>query len=233
MTAAWTSRIAVFDLETTGVDPHEARIVTAFIGILNGAGEVIEQWSWLANPGVEIPAAASAIHGVTTERAIAEGVPAAGVVTAIVSTLRDLLQQGIPVCAYNAAYDFSVLSRESARHSIEKLDPAVPVIDPLVIDKALDRYRRGKRTLEVSCATYGVTLEGAHDAAADAIAAGRLAQAIAAKFSKELDISLAELHAQQERWATQQAESFADWMRTTKDHTFQPELGWPVREIHQ
>jgi DNA polymerase-3 subunit epsilon len=39
-----------------------------------------------------------------------------------------------------------------------------------------ERYRKGKRTLEVVAAHYAVTLTGAHDAAADAIAAGRVAQ---------------------------------------------------------
>ena len=57
--------------------------------------------------------------------------------------------------------------------------PRAPVIDPLVIDKAVDRYRKGKRTLEAAAAFYGVPLDDAHDAGADAIAAGRVAQAIA------------------------------------------------------
>lgn len=61
--------LAVFDLETTGVDVTSARIVTAFVGVLSVDGTLISSRSWLADPGVEIPAGAAAIHGITTERA--------------------------------------------------------------------------------------------------------------------------------------------------------------------
>ena len=48
---AWTSRVAVFDLETTGVDTSTARIVTAFLGVLDEHGELVEQHAWPADPG--------------------------------------------------------------------------------------------------------------------------------------------------------------------------------------
>ena len=51
----WMERVAVFDLETTGVDPREARIVTAFIGLIDADGELERGTDWLADPGVEIP----------------------------------------------------------------------------------------------------------------------------------------------------------------------------------
>ena len=50
-----------------------------------------------------------------------------------------------------------------------------PVFDPLVIDRAKDRYRKGKRNLGALCELYGVKLDNAHDATADATAAARLA----------------------------------------------------------
>ena len=74
---------------------------------------------------------------------------------------------GIPVVAYNAPYDFSLLKYEALRHGIEPIIAPAPVIDPLVLDKAHDRYRKGKRTLEVVAAHYAVSLVGAHDAAAE------------------------------------------------------------------
>ena len=67
--ARWADTLAVFDLETTGIDVDTCRIVTAHVGVIGTDGEVLEQREWLVDPGVEIPTAASLIHGVTTERA--------------------------------------------------------------------------------------------------------------------------------------------------------------------
>lgn len=103
------------------------------------------------------------------------------------------------------------------------------MIDPLVIDKAVDRYRKGKRTLEAACAHYGVTLDGAHDASVDAIGAGHVARAIIERYSAELPATLTELHAQQVLWHQQQADSFESWMRASKDQNFTADRGWPIR----
>jgi DNA polymerase-3 subunit epsilon len=229
VTQSWFSTLGVFDLETTGVDIETARIVSAHVGVLNADGELIERHDWLANPGIEIPAGASAIHGISTERARAEGQPAAVVVAEIVHTLRELLARGIPVTIYNAAYDLSLLNREALRYGIEPLQEPAPIIDPLVLDKAVDKYRKGKRTLEAAALYYGVALTEAHDAAADAIAAGRVAQAMARKHVAALDIELALLHSQQINWCADQASSFQDYMRRTKDPTFTTSGSWPVR----
>ena len=50
-----------------------------------------------------------------------------------------------------------------------------PVYDPLVIDRAKDRYRKGKRNLTAMCDHYGVRIDNAHEATADATAAARVA----------------------------------------------------------
>jgi DNA polymerase III epsilon subunit-like protein len=77
-------RLGVFDLETTGLDVTQSRIVTAFVGVLDATGAVIESHEWVADPGIEIPEAAARVHGYTTERARAEGRSAADVVPEIV-----------------------------------------------------------------------------------------------------------------------------------------------------
>ena len=106
-----------------------------------------------------------------------------------------------------------------------------PVIDPLVVDKRLDRYRRGKRTLDVVAARYGVTLDGAHDASADAIAAGRVAQALAERYSDQLPETCDELHAKQIGWARSQAESLTEYfVRIGRiDPTDPVDGSWPIR----
>src|ERR1043165_3222838 len=81
--AGWaTGDLVGFDLETTGTDPFEDRIVTAAIV---GPGRM--RRTWLVNPGVPIPPGASAVHGVTDERAQAEGRPSVEVLPEIVAAL--------------------------------------------------------------------------------------------------------------------------------------------------
>ena len=59
----------MFDLETTGVDVTTDRIVTAHVGLLGPDGVALRSQSWLADPGVEIPEGATAVHGITTAHA--------------------------------------------------------------------------------------------------------------------------------------------------------------------
>ncbi len=225
----WLTRVGVFDLETTGVDVQADRIVTAHVGVLDPRGREIAARDWLADPGIPIPDGATAVHGITTERARAEGRPAAEVVSEVAHALRALFRQGVPVVAYNASYDFSLLAAECRRHGIDPIDVPSPVIDPLVIDKAYDRYRPGKRTLEIVAAHYAVPLDGAHDASADAVAAGRVAQALAREFA--LPATADELHTRQIAWARAQAASLTEYF--VKIGRIEPEEHldgtWPVR----
>lgn len=225
----WADTVGVFDLETTGVDVTTDRIVTAHVGLLGPDGIPLEARSWLADPGVEIPEGAAAIHGISTAHARAHGRPAAEVVAEVVAALRAVLEAGIPVVAYNAPYDFSLLKYEALRHGIVPIEAPTPVIDPLVLDKAHDRYRKGKRTLEVVAAHYSVALTGAHDAAADAIAAGRVAQALAGRFALPADVQ--ELHTQQIGWARDQADSLTEYfIRVGRlDPSDRLDGAWPIR----
>ncbi|MBN9607028.1 MAG: NUDIX domain-containing protein [Actinomycetales bacterium] len=226
----WDGRLAVFDLETTGVDVDRARIVSACVAVLEGSGEVVARWDWLADPEVEIPEGAAAVHGITTEYARANGRSIRQVVAEIAQTLRVLAAQGTPLVVYNAPYDLSLLDRECRRHGVAPLERVGPVVDPLVLDKAVDRYRKGKRTLEVTAELYGVDLTDAHDAGSDAIAAGRVAQAIIARYPDELDVPPHDLHGRQELWYAEQAESFESYIREKKgDAAFVADREWPVR----
>lgn len=227
--SVWWDRLGVFDLETTGIDVETSRIVSAYVGVIDAEGTPAGV-SWLADPGVDIPVQASAVHGITTARAQAEGRPAAEVIAEIIAVLRSLLTRGIPITIYNAAYDLTLLNREAVRHGIEPLESPAPIIDPLVIDRAMDRYRKGKRTLEIAASLYGVELMDAHDATADAVAAGRLAQAIGRKYSAELGDDLEALHARQAEWSEQSAASFQEYRRRT-DPDFVSSGAWPERLV--
>ena len=228
-TATWASTLAVFDLETTGIDVETTRIVTATLAVLDANGAVVARTDWLVDPGIEIPDGAAEIHGITTEHARIYGRVAGEAIAEIVDAVRAQLADGIPLVAYNAAYDLTVLHREALRHGIPALVEPGPVIDPLVIDKAVDRYRKGKRTLTAAAEHYGVVLDNAHDSGADAIAAGHVAQAIAHRYPHALALTAQELHDRQVDWSIEHAESFQDYMRRTHDPSFTTSGTWPVR----
>jgi DNA polymerase-3 subunit epsilon len=179
VTAWWQGRMCAFDVETTGVDVETARIVTAAV-VLVGGGVVPEPMTLLIDPGVEIPAEATAIHGISTEKARADGLPAANALMGLRAVLEVAIDAGYPIVSFNARFDLTVLDRELRRHGLAPLSPA-RVVDPLLLDKHLDRYRKGSRKLDAICAHRGAVLDGAHEAASDAIAAARLAWVIAAK----------------------------------------------------
>ncbi|MGY0019456.1 3'-5' exonuclease [Streptomyces sp. cg35] len=233
----WHRELLVgFDLETTGTDPREARIVTgAVIEVRDGA--VLGRRQWLADPGVPIPDEAVAVHGISTERAAAEGEPADRVADAIAEVLVGYWRTGAPVVAYNAAFDLTLLSAELARHGLPSLrdrlggaEPA-PVIDPYTIDRTVDRYRRGKRNLEAVCTEYGVTLDAAHDASADALAAALLAHAIGDRHAKVAALGPAELHRRQVEWYAEWAADFQSFLRKKGDADAVVDPTWPMRDL--
>lgn len=213
-----------FDLETTGPDPETALIVTACV-VVDVPGAAPVAMDWLVNPGVDIPADATAVHGITTEHAREHGQPARAAVSRILEVLRS---QASPLVAFNAAYDFTVMDREARRHGFGPLDPDV-VVDPYVLDKQLDRYRRGKRTLTVMCEHYGVELTDAHNAGADALAAVGLVRAMGRRAAFP---ATEVLHASQVGWRADQCASLADYFaRQGKPQVVRGE--WPVLPVLQ
>jgi DNA polymerase III subunit epsilon len=222
-----TGLLGSYDCETTGTDPFEARLVSA--AFVTSAGERHE---FLVDPGVEIPAEAAAVHGISTERARAEGVAPEVGLEEIASLLAAHLSAGAPLVVFNAPYDLTLLEAELTRHELKPLRdrvPAIaPVIDPLVIDRALDRYRKGSRTLEAQCGHYGVTIENAHDACADAVAALEVARVQAARFPELAQASLSDLQTRQASWKAAAEQSFAAY-KARVGEPFVAEPGWPLR----
>lgn len=219
--------LASFDLETTGLDVETDRIVTAAILDIRAqrgahAADDTARWGfvdrhgWVANPGIDIPAEAAAVHGYTTERARIEGWDAERVVKGIGIVLAERIRGGVPIVVMNAPYDLTMLDRELQRHGLpplaEQAGREPHVIDPLVLDKKADQYRRGKRNLTALCEAYGVTIKGAHQAAVDALAAAKLAVKIA-QCHQSIRMSAADLHAGQREWAAEQADSFRAYLK--------------------
>ncbi len=226
---AFGKRIAVFDTETTGLDLKTARIVTATVVELDESGSVVvDREEWLADPGIEIPDVAANVHGITTAIAREKGRDYREVVAEILEVLRDCFARGIPVVAYNAPYDFTILYHQAIELGLEPIADPMPVIDPLVIDKQLDKFRKGQRRLEVTADFYQVRLEDAHNSKADAIAAGRVGQAVLAKFAAKLPDNIVDLHNAQAIWADEQEKSFTEYLVKIGKNA-KPSFGWPLK----
>ncbi|MPY72574.1 MAG: 3'-5' exonuclease, partial [Alphaproteobacteria bacterium] len=146
----------------------------------------------------------------------------------IARSLGGAWNEGLPVIAYNACFDLTVLDREMRRHGFAPLTPGA-VVDPLVIDRQVDRYRRGKRTLEAACARYDARLDGAHDAGADAIAAARVAWRLAKRYPDIAGMTLDELHRAQVEWKREQSDSLREYWREIGDpRAGEVDGSWPV-----
>lgn len=242
MTGWGTQRALVFDTETTDVQTTEDRIVTACASIVE-VGESVFRRNWLIAVDVDIPEAASAVHGITTEHAREHGVPAATAIPGIATSIRYALHNGLVVAGHNAVFDLSILDAELRRWAGMSLEefcekPIGPVLDSLCIDKGIDRYRKGSRKLVDTCALFGVPLgEDAHDADADVDATGRLLYRMWLRSQLPTDelhrlyadrkypdrivrdwqalgrMTADELHSKQAEWYQAQSESFAQYLR--------------------
>ncbi|MFE4329704.1 exonuclease domain-containing protein [Streptomyces sp. NPDC056831] len=226
------SPFAGFDLETTGVDPETSRIVTGSV-VRYGGGRPTAARSWVVDPGVDIPAEATAVHGWTSEAVRSAGRPAAEAVEEITAALAEEAERGRPIVAMNAQFDLTLLDREARRHGVTPLfDRAVPrVIDPRVLDKKVDRFRRGTRTLSDLCRHYVVTLDAAHSSDADAVAACAVAWKIANRHRWLTRLELSDLHEQQVHWAREQAEGLREHFARTdgkQELAASVRLDWPL-----
>ncbi len=169
---AWVNGTMLgFDLETTGTDPlSDVPVSVAFVGAVGGS--VGGERYFIVDPGREVPAGAAAIHGITTERARAEGMPLEEAARTISGELQSAAASATLVVAMNAAFDLTMAEAICIAAGVPAPSTMdLLVADILVIDREYDRYRSGKRTLTALCEHYGVELGEAHNASGDAQAA--------------------------------------------------------------
>lgn len=155
---------AWIDTETTGVRPGKDRCVQIAVVRFEGRAPVGMAEDFI-NPGIAIPAAATAIHGITDHAVKDAPTIEAFMARADVQALLD----GAQPAAYNAPFD---------RHFVPPFgeDWTWPWLDALSLVRKIDRFAKGagRHKLEASCKRHGIELSGAHDAGADARAAGQL-----------------------------------------------------------
>ena len=178
--------LAALDLEATGVDTRTARIIEVGLFRFEADGSSRPLVDRLVDPGVPVPEKVTELTGISAGDLAADGGTPVDVLTEALAAIMELVDEGVPIVLYNANYDWPLLTNELDRHGLKSLPDVPPtiLIDPLVLDRHVDRYRKGKRTLSTVTGHYGVRLDGAHRAAADAAATVGVARAIAERYPK-------------------------------------------------
>lgn len=220
------------DLETTGLDVANDRIVSAALWHVDPLVGAATMARWLVDPGIDIPPQASRIHGITTAQVRARGGVSVRALEDLAVTLRGRVDEQCPVIIYNAPYDLSLLHNELVRHRLGLLNVApLRVIDPLVLDLKMDPQRPGSRRLSNVCAHYGVELreDQAHEAGADARAAAELALRIHERYPCLDEMSLEELHQAQVAWRAEQAAERQERLRRKGEIDAEVDGSWPLR----
>ena len=241
-TRSWHARTLVgLDLETTGTDPTAARVVSAALVHVDTAGRVLPAGrQWLVDPGIEIPDEAQAVHGITTERARAQGWPPLIAIWEVLDEVARVQAAGMPLVVYNAPYDLTVLQAEAARYGLPLpggwlSGPDGPglVVDPLVIDRFADPGRDGPRTLQATAEAYGVTATDPHSAVGDALTACRLARAVARRHPLIGGADPIVLHGAQQGWYRDRAVHVQAMRRAGGHAQALVDKGWPVQDGRQ
>lgn len=209
-----------FDTETTGTDLETDRIVTAAL-IFRGGGIPDVTVTYLLNPGITIPTEASAIHGITNEMAQAGQNPKTAL-DDLADKLTAALALNLPVIAFNLGFDWTILDRDLARNGLrsmaDRMNGQAPIglVDPYLIDKHLDKYRKGERKLKTTCEQYGVTLKDWHTAEADALAAVLVTEKLFERFPQLTRMTPEGLFVAQQRWRREWAAGFQEYLRNPK-----------------
>lgn len=152
--------LTFFDLETTGVNPVQDRIVQ-IAGLTIFPDGQSETFNYLVNPGRAIPEEAQQVHGISDEDVANEPL-----FEQLAGYLYEKHFRGCDLGGYNIIkFDIPFLREALARHGIA-LDSDYYVVDCYQIFK-----RREGRSLAAAFKFYtGSELQNAHDALADVIA---------------------------------------------------------------
>jgi DNA polymerase-3 subunit epsilon len=188
----------------------------------------------IVDPGV--PITNSDIHGITDLAVAANGTPEVEAISELVWFLRAMDSVGVPVVAYNAAFDMS-FARAVARRHQESWDlQGLHVIDPFVIDKHLDKWRKGSRQQAATARHYRVDVDATqlHSAMYDADLAVRIARVIGSKYP-EIRMATDDFDRLQQGWAIEQQRGlqkyFNDSGKTNPDGSpIEVSIGFPYRD---
>jgi len=229
---AWAAgELLGFDLETTGVDRFED-VPVSFSLVSVVAGVVVRSWSGLIDPGRPVPPESTAVHGISTEQARAEGMPLIAALDMLADAVVAAGRRGVPLVGMRLDYDLTMIETQAGRlcgRGIVERGWRGPVLDAAVLDRHLDPDRPGRRTLGDLCAHYGIDITRPHDAMADAIASVEVVFALAARYEALWTADPDRLHAAQVGWHRTWASGYDDRRRAKGQVPIDPrDHLWPV-----
>lgn len=200
------------DTETTAKEPHKARLIEVALYACRAGEPPVSLLEAVVNPGVEVPQEVVTLTGITNERVRAEGRDTREVLEALQSYLGPVhggtqTPPDRPLIIYNAGYDLTVLREETKRVGFNwraLLEHNPVVLDPLVLDRAFDTYRKGSRKLSDVAALYrsrghDIPEGRAHGAAADCLMAEGITRALLKEYPVLGGMTLTDLHGFQSR----------------------------------
>ncbi|MDP2801704.1 MAG: DUF294 nucleotidyltransferase-like domain-containing protein [Phreatobacter sp.] len=158
----------VVDTETTGLDPAKARIVQIGAVTLSQGRLVREdRFEFLVDPGVPIPATATAIHG------IGDADVAGAAAFAEAFEAFELFRRGRPLIGHTIGYDLALFRGECQRAG-RVYEPPPSLCTRLLGELCFPSL--AGYSLEILASRLGVTLDdgGRHDAVGDAESAGTI-----------------------------------------------------------
>ena len=232
---AWPAgELLGLDFETTGIDRfNDVPVSYALVSVVEGV--VVRSWSGLIDPGREIPPEATAVHGISTERARDEGMPLREAISLVSDAVVAASARGVPLAGMKLDYDLTILETQAG--DLCGWGPTGrgwcgPVLDAVVIDRHFDPDRKGRRTLVDLCAHYGIEIGNAHDASVDAIASIEVLFALALRYDALWECDLARLHHDQIDWHREWTERYDSWRLAEGMIPIDPrDYLWPVAPV--
>lgn len=174
------SNYLFFDTETTGL-PHDydalafdtlnwPRMVQLSWILTDNKGNVLSTHDYIIRPdGYEIPEKSASIHGISTEKAMSEGLPLDSVLAVFVATL----DSAEYIVGHNISFDIHVVDAEFFRRGVDvQLSSKKSYCTMLAgtdYCKLPGRYGHYKwpKLQELHKILFGVEFDGAHNSAAD------------------------------------------------------------------
>jgi DNA polymerase-3 subunit epsilon len=217
-----TRPLVVFDLETTGINPAEDRIVEAALVTLQPDGSRTTK-SWLVNPGRPIPAGAIAVHGI--HDADVADAPSFDELAPEIAAAFD----GCDLSGFHAErFDVPLLAAEFRRVGMTFPAPGTRIIDSRTIF-----VRQEPRSLDAAVSFYcDRSHDGAHRAEADAVAAADVLMAQLERYADlpgDIDALHAHLHPTDPNWIDSQGK--VAWHSGEPVLTFGKHRDRPLREL--
>lgn len=153
-------RLIAFDIEATGLEPENDRIVEFCFLELDQNLQPIDRFHSLVQPGIPIPPEVTAVHGLRDADLI--GAPP---FSQFASRIQNMVDEATLV-AHNCRFDLAILHYELVRSGRQGVSPNHPVIDTHAIENLVNGHNLGA-LYQRYC---GRPIEGAHRAEADALA---------------------------------------------------------------